>query len=183
MIEAGLTTRTRSVTSSSIASGNIASTDPKPGTKVQKGSQVTLFVSSGAQLITVPDVSGKDQNAASAELGGAGFDINTVKEASTTVPENSVIRTDPAAGSNIAEGSTVTIFVSSGPEIVNVPTLVGLTQANAKSSIEALGLVAVIQEISSGPADVGLVITQTPTAGSPVAVGTSVTIQVGKAAP
>jgi serine/threonine-protein kinase len=81
---------------------------------------VTLVVSSGPETCTVPDVVGQPRDQAAAEIRGAGLaaaDGGT--EASSTVPAGNVVRSDPAADAQPECGSTVTIFVSSGPNSVD----------------------------------------------------------------
>jgi serine/threonine-protein kinase len=96
--------------------GTVLEQNPAAGTEADKGATVTLVTSSGPEAVRVPDVSGLDATEAAAELGQAGFRVASRREASDRVDEGLVIRTDPEPGSTAEEGSTVTIFVSTGPE-------------------------------------------------------------------
>jgi serine/threonine-protein kinase len=96
--------------------GEVLDQSPKGGTKADSGSAITLVVSSGKEEVDVPDVQGMDAAEASNELGQAGFRVAVRREVSDTVNEGEVIRTDPAGGSTAPKGSTVTMYVSSGPE-------------------------------------------------------------------
>lgn len=89
---------------------------------------------------TVPDVVGQVEADAVSALQTAGFETERQSEASTSVPEGSVISTDPAANTEAPEGSTVTVVVSGGPDAVAVPDVAGLTQEQARQQIEEAGL-------------------------------------------
>jgi beta-lactam-binding protein with PASTA domain len=101
--------------SDTIPSGQVISQDPAATTQQNKGSVVTIKVSSGVAQVTVPSVAGGDLASASATLGAAGFKVTSSQQSSTTVSAGTVINTNPAAGTQMAKGSTVNIIVSSGP--------------------------------------------------------------------
>jgi serine/threonine-protein kinase len=96
--------------------GEVLDQSPKGGTKADSGSAITLVVSSGKEAVDVPDVEGMDAAEASNELGQAGFRVSIRREPSATVNDGEVIRTDPAGGTTAPKGSTVTMYVSTGPE-------------------------------------------------------------------
>jgi serine/threonine-protein kinase len=98
----------------SAPANRVLSQDPKPGTKANEGSTVTLTVSSGKPKVAVPSVVGMDENDAIAAISRAGLVARRTTEASDSVAEGSVIRSSPAAGTQVEQGSTVTIVVSSG---------------------------------------------------------------------
>src|SRR5262249_4350117 len=92
--------------------------------------------------VTVPNVVGLTQAAASTALVNAGLVVGTVtQQSSTTVPAGSVISQLPAAGAQADSGSAVDLVVSSGPPQVAVPNVVGLTQTAATTAITNAGLV------------------------------------------
>ena len=101
--------------SDTIPTGQVISQSPAAGTTATKNSVVQINVSSGVAQVAVPDVSGMTATAASNALGQAGFKVSTTTQASATVPANSVISTNPPAGTQAAKGSNVTLVVSSGP--------------------------------------------------------------------
>ncbi len=156
---------------------------PQPaGTEVPKGSSIELVVSAGKNQKPVPDVGGKEAADAANELGQAGFRTRTVREPSSSVDEGRVVRTDPASGTRIDEGSTVTIFVSSGAEQITVPNVLGKTASEAKADIEAAGLI--YKEgptMASNNTDDGKVVSQNPSGGAKVEKGSAVTVRLGKA--
>ncbi len=154
--------------------------DPMNGTKADKGSTVSLTVSNGPGLVTVPDVSGLSKGAATKILMQAGLQVSVQDTPSATVPKGKVIGTVPQGTSEAAPGATVTLQVSSGPAPVTVPNVVNDTQDVAETRLSDAGLTAsVAQQTSSQPA--GTVIAQTPSGGSSVQPNSTVTITVAQA--
>ena len=155
--------------------------DPVPDSVVDEGTTVTLSVSTGPALVEIPDVSGLTPKEARKRLEDQGLVVTLVNKASDTVPKGSVIRTDPAAGTEISVGSTVKILVSSGTAKATVPDLIGVQLESALSRLESAGLSAnVVQQDASVPA--GEVVNQSPTAGTKVKKGSQVTIFVSSGA-
>lgn len=138
---------------------------------------VNLSVSAGPGTIEVPDVAGESREAAEQTLDEAGFGVTVETKPSSDVAENLVIETDPAAGAAVKSGSTITVIVSSGPQQVSVPALVGLTEGAAEQRLSAKGLTA---DLSEAPSDrpVGEVISQSPDAGTKVDPDSSVTLTI-----
>ena len=89
----------------------------------------------------VPEVSGMTLERASAELADEDLGVVNETEASETVKEGIVIRTDPASGESVAPETKVTVIVSEGPKVSVVPALVSTNEATARSAIENAGLV------------------------------------------
>jgi serine/threonine-protein kinase len=161
--------------------GVVFQTDPAPDTQVAKGSKIKLWVSQGTEMVAVPSVSGKTQADATTALEGAGFKVKVSNKADGTVAKGTVISQKPTSGSQAAKGSPVTIYVSTGPEQVTVPNLVGLTQAEAVAKIQALGLVDSVQTLTDAdPTHTGLVQNQDPGANTKVSKGSTVTIWVAQ---
>jgi beta-lactam-binding protein with PASTA domain/tRNA A-37 threonylcarbamoyl transferase component Bud32 len=155
---------------------------PKAGAKVEPGAAVVLLYSAGPAPIGVPDVSGLDEIEATSRLTAAGFKVSRTLEASSTVPSGTVIRTQPAAGTQVPKDSTVTIVVSSGPAQATVPDVTGQTQSAATSTLKSAGFEVSVSTVTS-PGSVGKVISQSPAGGSKADVGSTVTITVGVAPP
>ena len=134
-------------------------------------------------LATVPDVSNQTSETAAAILDENGLTVgDIVEETSNEVTAGLVIRTDPAAGTDLDQGSPVDLVISSGPEDVTVPPVTGLDEATATTELQNAGLGAVVAPTTvDDPALVGVVIDQNPTAGETVDLGSSVTITVGQA--
>lgn len=108
------------------------------GTMIPKNSVVQFSVSSGGELFELEDVSGKSKNAASKIIKGYKLNPVVLEEYSKDVAEGDVIRTEPEGGSFVAEGDDITIYVSLGEEVttVSVPSLLGMTKKEAKSTLE-----------------------------------------------
>jgi len=98
-----------------IAVGIVISQDPAGGQKADKGSKVTINVSSGPQAVAIPDVSGQSAATASANLTSHGFKVNETQQSSTSFDAGRVIGTNPPAGNQLPPGSVVTIIISTGP--------------------------------------------------------------------
>jgi serine/threonine-protein kinase len=170
--------------SETIAAGVVISQDPIDTEQAPSASTVRVTVSTGPPALTVPDVKNKDATTASNELGQAGFKVATQVEASSTVNAGQVIRTDPSAGAQVAKGTTITLYVSSGPAKVAVPNVVGKSEDEARGALEALGFTVIVQETNAGsPADVGKVLFQSPSANTQSLPGAEVTITIGAAVP
>ena len=119
--------------SDTVPKGTVISQSPASGSKATKNSVVTITVSSGPGDVTVPNVVGLSQSAASNQLGQAGFSVTTTTQSSATVPSGNVISTNPAAGSKAAKGATIAIVVSSGPPASTTTTGATTTTTAAPS--------------------------------------------------
>ncbi|MGW0814697.1 Stk1 family PASTA domain-containing Ser/Thr kinase [Streptomyces viridiviolaceus] len=135
-LEPGMVTR---AFSEDVPRGFVVSTDPKAGTKVRAGSAVALVVSKG-RPVDVPDVTGDDLADAKAELAEAGLKVKVATErVNSEYDAGRVARQTPDAGSRAAEGDTVTLTASKGPEMVEVPDVVGDSVDDAKRKLEDAG--------------------------------------------
>jgi eukaryotic-like serine/threonine-protein kinase len=159
--------------------GVVVRQDPLPGKKVEKASTVKLFVSSGPGLTTVPDVTNMTQAKAVKKLKAAGLFATIHDESATTVPSGRVIRTDPTPLNQVTRGSRVDVYVSTGPELVTVPAVVGKQKADAQAALQDAGLKVTVHELDSKVTK-GQVVSQDPGGGSRVARDTRVTITVSK---
>jgi eukaryotic-like serine/threonine-protein kinase len=154
-------------------------TVPSEGVEVDVGTRVRLFVSAGPEQVTVPDVSGLPRDSAEARLRDEGFGV-AVQELESDEPEGDVIAQDPAGGTRVDSGATVTITVSTGRPQVEVPDVVGLRAGEAARQIRGAGLVPERREQPvSDPGQDGVAIDQRPGAGIELDEGRSVVIVVG----
>lgn len=141
--------------------------------------KVTLTVSGGPGSGVVPGTSNLPVEEATEEVEEAGFVVKTEDVSSNAVEAGLVVHSEPSGGSSATKGSTVTLFVSSGPKQVKVPVLAGTQRSVAVQQIRGLGLVpSVSEEESSSPP--GQVIRQSPNAGEKVTEGSTVSIVVAK---
>jgi serine/threonine-protein kinase len=165
--------------SESIDKGIAIRTVPAAGEVVDRGERVQLFVSSGPEQVEVSDVTGLSRDSAENLLTGAGLEV-AIQERESEEPEDDVISQDPAAGTKVDRGSTVTITVSTGIQKVSVPNVVGLSRADAVQQLKSVGLTAQPRETDvTDPAQDGVVTDQRPAAGIEIEKGKSVVIIIG----
>ena len=112
------------------------------GQKVKNDTKITLYVSMGQSRKDVPDVYEQLESYAVSLLKTEGFKTKVVSEPSDEVEEGYVIRTEPMKTTTVAEGSTITVFVSSGKptEYVTVPDVIGQPESQAKETLQKAGL-------------------------------------------
>jgi serine/threonine-protein kinase len=161
--------------------GEVVDQDPTGDSEAERGSEVKLIVSKGPAARPVPDVVGRTIAEASNLLGQAGFAVQQVTEPSSTVEEGVVIRTDPPPESVQPKGTAITVVVSSGPDEQPVPSVVGLTEANAINTLNGQGFKPVVVEQDTAvESEDGRVILQDPAGTSVALTGSTVTITVGR---
>ncbi|WP_330253759.1 Stk1 family PASTA domain-containing Ser/Thr kinase [Nocardia sp. NBC_00565] len=157
---------------SSAPKGTFAKVDPAPGTVLPLAAQVKVYRSKGSQPIKMPDVRGKTTEEATKTLTTAGI---TVRETRTqfdrSVEADKVISTDPTAGTTIQSGDGVVLIVSNA---VKVPLLVGASVGDARSKLQALGLLVTVRQLT--PSDSSVVIGQAPGVGASVEAGSTVAL-------
>ncbi|WP_328559985.1 Stk1 family PASTA domain-containing Ser/Thr kinase [Streptomyces coelicoflavus] len=135
-LEPGMVTR---AFSGEVAKGFVISTKPGSGTTVRAGSAVALVVSKGSP-IDVPDVTGDDLDDAKAELAEAGLEVKVADErVNSEYDSGQVARQTPDPGGRAAEGDTVTLTLSKGPRMIEVPDVVGDSVDDAKQKLEDAG--------------------------------------------
>ncbi len=177
----GFTVVVEEVEDEEIPVGEVVDQEPGANQDAPRGSEVKLFVSKGPAPRQVPDVVGRTIAEASNLLGQAGFAVNQTSEPSDTVPEGRVIRTDPAAGTSQPKGAAITVVVSSGPAEGTVPSVIGLTEANAINTLNNAGFSpTVVEQDTADSTQNGRVIDQDPNGNTVAELGTTVTITVGK---
>jgi len=182
--------------------GTVVDQDPASGTDVDRGSTVTVDVSSGPKQVTVPNVLGLNEATAGARLAQAGLEVRAVRVPSSQ-SAGKVVAQNPESGVTAAAGSTVRINVSRGPvptttvvtttttpttttaptttasASVRVPNVVGNTVNQAVNRIQAAGLVPRPTFVDSAE-DPGRVIAQNPKPGANVSSGTTVRINISQ---
>ena len=160
--------------------GIVFKQDPSPGTKIDKGGTVTLWVSTGPPKVTVPAVKGESWTKAQADLVNAG--LQPVKYIVPGKTADVVTATDPAAGQSVAKGTKVRVNVSSGPQIAAVPSVVGLSIQDATAKLNAAGFNPNPSFVDS-TAPQGQVVSQSPAPGTSEPQGTSVKLSVSNGPP
>jgi eukaryotic-like serine/threonine-protein kinase len=165
--------------SDEVREGLAIRTVPREGEEVTVGTRVRLLVSQGPELATVPDVVGLSRSSADSRLRGEGLGV-AVSEQESEEPEGTVIAQDPAGGSSVEQGATITITVSTGIPQASVPNVVGLGAADAATQLGNAGLVPVQREQTvTEPDEDGVVIDQRPGAGTELDEGAEVVIIIG----
>ncbi|MGH9275756.1 MAG: PASTA domain-containing protein, partial [Acidimicrobiales bacterium] len=161
--------------------GEVVDQTPGPTEEAPKGSEVVLQVSSGPEERPVPDVSGRTLTEASNLLGQNGFTVDQTSESSATVEEGTVIGTDPPVGTPQPKGATITVIVSSGPATTTVPSVIGLSEANAINTLQSNGFVPnVVEQDTFDQSEDGRVIAQDPEGNTSAEEGSTVEITVGR---
>ncbi|MGO4784664.1 transglycosylase domain-containing protein [Cryobacterium sp. W22_MBD10_FK3] len=131
----------------------------------------------GAQ-VTVPDVRGQSMDDARSALEGAGFEVLDGGVTDSELPAGTVARTDPAGGSSVGPGSTVTVYSSNGAQVL-LPDVVGQSLDQAKATLAGFGVVSTDQAVND-PNQNNKVLSMSPAAGTPVTTGGSVSVVIGK---
>jgi serine/threonine-protein kinase len=164
--------------------GQITKQDPSAATRIAEDETVTVTLCSGPELIAVPNVEGAELDEARDELVQKGFDRDRieVKRVESERTPGIVIDQTPAAGSKKPKTATITLTIAKEKETVAVPDLTGKTVAEAKQILEAEGLVLGAQTPVESAATPGTIVGQTLQAGQEVAAGSTVNVDVAKAA-
>jgi serine/threonine-protein kinase len=163
--------------SSTITNGMVIDGDPIAGTAVKRNSLVNILVSKGIQTLQLTSYVGQSGDQASNELTSAGFKVKSTFGYSESIPAGNVISQTPAGGAPIPVGSTVAIIVSQGSGTVFIPNLYSLTQLAATTALENLQLKVKVRKI--GSKKIKHVTNISPTVGTKVKRGTTVTITLG----
>ena len=175
------------VASDTVEKDAVASTDPAGGAQAEKGSTVRVTISSGPDSVTLPDNlvgMSPDEARQAVEALGLKWEVNSSKVASDTVAEGKVAQTNPSPGSKVKAGQTITAYLSSGSDQVEVPDLVGMSQDQARSALKAVGLELGNVTTVDSDKDKDRIVSQDPETGSKVKKGTTIAVSIstGKAA-
>jgi serine/threonine-protein kinase len=176
--EAGLTAVVVKGTSDTVAPGQVSGENPPSGTKIGKGSTVTLTVSTGKPKVAVPNVVGQDITSALTSLASAGLQPKIRRIFSGQQPDT-VTAQQPHAGDQVVKGTVIHINVSRGAKPVPVPDVTGQPFANAKSALEGQGFQVGREDIQSDMPQ-GVVVAENPPQGTSVPKGTKITLSVSK---
>lgn len=169
------------VTSDQYEKDTVAEADPAPGEMAPLGSTVTVKLSDGPKAVTIPDdLKGKDFDEVKKALGDLGLKVERGKdEPSKDVEKDKVIRTNPEMGKSVPGGSTVTVYVSTGPDTVDIPDLSSYSQDQARDALTQLGLtLGNVKTEDSPTVEKDKVIRTEPEAGKTVDAGTSVVLVI-----
>ena len=162
--------------------GQVIDQNPVAGSEITPGTRVILFVSKGPAVEQIPDLENRPVLAAMNIISQLGWLASTSEEASETIPEGLVIRTEPPAQSKLSPGSRVEIVISSGLPVMVVPSVTSLLEDSAVQILEGEGFqINLIEELlPTESVNDGRVLSQSPQPEIEVELGTIVTIVVGR---
>ena len=161
--------------------GQIMYQEPAGGSRVTKGTEIVITVSLGEEptVKIMEDLTDVNQAEAESFLTGQGFHLLVRQEASDAVEAGKVIRTDPAKGAELADGQTVSIWVSTGPETVTMPNVVDMTREAAWKLLGEIQNINVVEQSeASAYVEKGNVTRTDPKVGTQLVPGQNVVVYV-----
>ena len=169
-------------TDATVEKGYVISQSIDDGTSITKDTQITIYVSSGKEKTKVPNVLGYEDSQATTLLEEAGLKVTHGYAYDDNVEKDHVISSDPVAGTEVEEGSTVKIIISNGKETkkIAVPNLKGRSEADAAAKLQEVNLVGNPSYEYSDDVKEGQVISQDPEVNTEVDEGTTVSYVVSK---
>ncbi len=178
----GIKVENERVPSNEYDEGEVVSSDPSAGEKVDLHTQVSVTLSSGeeAQTTKVPNVVGKEESDAEKMLADANLKVAKDSDYSDDVEEGYVISCDPGVGEEVDEESTVKLVISLGSQPAEVPSIEGMSQSDAEAALSNAGLNGNATEEYSDTVEAGVVISQATAAGKEVSKGTTISYTVSK---
>jgi serine/threonine-protein kinase len=179
---AGLEVRTGAARNSDdVAAGLVADQDPDGGSRLKRGAVVTIYLSLGVKMSTVPDVRNATEKDARTALRSADLSVGKVtRRYDDTVPKDKVIGSAPAPGTRLKHDSAVSLAVSDGPAPVAVPDVAGQPLDKAIKALRDAGLTVTTTLEFSDTVEKDHVIAQTPVPGTSVAKGSTVRLRASK---
>lgn len=165
---------TQEAFSEELPAGRVISTKPADGEKIKAGRAVEMVVSRGAP-IEVPDVVGDDQSDAAEELREEGLTVEVAPETVYSEEDaGTVAETSPEPGAELGEGDKVTLTISKGPELLEVPDVVDMSVDDAEQALEDAGFSVDVNQIFFGDT----VWRQSPDGGDDAPRGSEITLWV-----
>ncbi len=158
-----------------VPAGRVISQDPDPSSFVAAATPIDLVVSDGVAQVSVPAVVGEQRVAASTQLRNANLGVDPVAVDSDE-PANRVISLEPGAGTNVDEGTVVTLNYSRGP--AEIPDVRTMLQGEAIRVIEGAGFTPVVRQEPDSEEPAGTVVDQSPDAGATAVQGSEVNLFV-----
>jgi serine/threonine-protein kinase len=159
-----------------VPKGFVISSNPDQGTRVKRDTLVDMVVSKGVETFSLASFVGTNGEQALNELTTAGFSVTTTYAFDEKAMPGEVISQNPAAGTPLAKGAAVEIFVSKGSAFVYIPNVMRYTQERAVALLEDLGLKVVVKKVTKSAK---LVIGLDPKVNAKVKRGSTVTLTVG----
>ncbi len=164
------------------AVGTVLSESPGGATKADKGSTVTLTVSTGQGKVSIPSVQGESRARARVSLKSFGLKVSrTEPQASSRFPTGSATGTSPGAGTSVPKGDSVILFISSGRPTATVPDVGDDPQGTATATLTNDGFKVSVVRQTTSTTTAGDVVAQDPAPNTTAATGSTVTITVARA--
>ena len=169
-------------TDATVEKGYVISQSVDDGTAITKDTAITIVISSGKEMTSVPNVVNYEDSQATTLLEEAGLKVTHGYAYDDNVEKDHVISSDPVAGTEVEEGSTVKIIISNGKEqkTVPVPNLEGMSEADAAAKLTELNLVGAPTYEYSDTVKEGQVISQDPAVNTEVNEQSTVSYVVSK---
>jgi len=179
---AGLLVDLRQEPSDVALTNKVTRTDPGAGVSVAERSRVTIFVGTGPASATVPALSGKTVQEAQTLLEQRGLKLGeqTTQETADSAQVGKIIQSTPAAGVDAPGGSAVAVVVGTKQTTVSVPDVTGQSEEQAKQTLGNAGFSQVQTQQVDGGGQEGTVVGTNPSAGTKVAPGTTITLQISR---
>lgn len=166
--------------------GYISDQSPKAGRSIKRSQEIVITVSTGRKKVKVPDVTGESEAVGSSVLKSSKFKIgNHIEVIDKDIEKGNIVRTDPEAGTLVDEGTKVTLYISSGPEVKygTVPSVIGHQLEDARELIEKAGFTVTVKDVDN-TAPKGTVLDQSPAGEKKnVARGSEITLTVSTGTP
>jgi serine/threonine protein kinase/beta-lactam-binding protein with PASTA domain len=162
--------------SDTVPRGAVLASHPKRGTVLRRDAAVDLVVSRGPRPVKVPDLTGQDAAAATRALTRLHLRVERTEANSDTVAAGDVVSQSPSRG-RLLPGDPITIVVSTGPVLVDVPRVVGHSASSAEATLQQAGFTVDTVKVEYYIA-LGVVVRQTPGAGDRAPRGSTITIYV-----
>jgi serine/threonine-protein kinase len=170
--------------SDDVSEGDIISQSPAAGREISPvDGEITFKVSSGPDTFEMLNLIGLTEAEARAELTSRGVDVARIISTPQTSdePEGTVVGQTPNSGEAVVTSKTaITLFISSGPQMTNVPTVIGLTQSEAEAAVRRAGLTPNTNREYDDSVPEGQVISVSPEEGSSVVAGSQVTLTISR---
>ncbi|MFF0541465.1 Stk1 family PASTA domain-containing Ser/Thr kinase [Nocardia thailandica] len=177
--EAGFLVSVNTKNDGKVAPGNVISTQPLGGSRLEKGSTVTMQVSAGPDQVQVPRLTNMTRESAEQTLNSIGLrmDPNVQKKSSSIAETDKVIASEPPLGTWVTTDRPIVIILGSGPEQARVPSVVGQDISVAEPNLTGAGFTVEQQETKSNRPR-GEVLSTSPAGGSNAEKGSKITVQV-----
>ena len=159
-----------------VAKGLVITTDPAPGTTLRRDTAVDVVVSKGPKPIAIPDFTGKPGDRAKQRLTTLGFEVDDSEVNSDTVPLGKVVSQSPRSGTG-AKDDKITLVVSKGPVLVEVPNVKGMGLEAATDRLQTAGFQVKVQRASLY-VGVMFVVGSNPSGGTMARKGSTVTVSI-----